>query len=144
MSFVFAGRVCHNILQTQRMKAEKPGTVERKIIMAKIVYFLIVLDSAGVGYEPDADRFGDVGSDTFGTCIRSGRLYVPNMEKMGLFHIEGTSFERKGAPELGCCGQAAGAVRGQGHDDGTLGDRGRDITQTDAYLSEWIPRGAAP
>ena len=25
--------------------------------------FLIVLDSAGVGYEPDADRFGDVGSD---------------------------------------------------------------------------------
>lgn len=23
--------------------------------------FLIVLDSAGVGWEPDADRFGDVG-----------------------------------------------------------------------------------
>lgn len=40
--------------------------------------FLIVLDSAGVGWEPDADRFGDVGSDTFGTCIRSGRLHVPN------------------------------------------------------------------
>ena len=32
--------------------------------------FLIVLDSAGVGWEPDADRFGDVGSDTFGTCDR--------------------------------------------------------------------------
>ena len=40
--------------------------------------FLIVLDSAGVGYEPDADRFGDVGSDTFGTCVRSGKLQVPN------------------------------------------------------------------
>lgn len=26
--------------------------------------FLIVLDSCGVGYEPDADKFGDVGSDT--------------------------------------------------------------------------------
>ena len=92
--------------------------MERKIIMAKRV-FLIVLDSAGVGYEPDADRFGDVGSDTFGTCIRSGRLYVPNMEKMGLFHIEGTSFERKGAPELGCCGrlreQSAGKDTTMGH-----------------------------
>ena len=62
--------------------------------MAKRV-FLIVLDSAGVGYEPDADRFGDVGSDTFGTCIRSGRLSVPNMEKMGLYQIEGTSLKRR-------------------------------------------------
>ena len=26
--------------------------------------FLIVLDSCGVGYEPDADKFGDVGADT--------------------------------------------------------------------------------
>lgn len=62
--------------------------------------FLIVLDSAGVGWEPDADRFGDVGSDTFGTCIRSGRLHVPNMERMGLFQIEGTSFERPAFPGL--------------------------------------------
>ena len=53
--------------------------------------FLIVLDSAGVGCAPDAELFGDKGSDTFGTCIRSGRLYVPNLEKMGLYQIEGTS-----------------------------------------------------
>ena len=51
--------------------------------------FLIVLDSAGVGCAPDAELFGDKGSDTFGTCIRSGRLYVPNLEKMGLYQIEG-------------------------------------------------------
>ena len=67
--------------------------------------FLIVLDSAGVGYEPDADRFGDVGSDTFGTCIRSGGLRAPNMERMGLYQIEGTSFEQPGVPGLGCCGR---------------------------------------
>lgn len=86
--------------------------------MAKRV-FLIVLDSAGVGYEPDADRFGDVGSDTFGTCIRSGRLSVPNMEKMGLYQIEGTSFGKEGAPETGCCGklreQSAGKDTTMGH-----------------------------
>ena len=81
--------------------------------------FLIVLDSAGVGYEPDADRFGDTGSDTFGTCIRSGRLRVPNMERMGLYQIEGTSFEKPGIPALGCCGrlreQSAGKDTTVGH-----------------------------
>ena len=33
--------------------------------------FLIVLDSCGVGYEPDADKFGDVGSDTLRRCASS-------------------------------------------------------------------------
>lgn len=81
--------------------------------------FLIVLDSAGVGYEPDADCFGDVGSDTFGTCVRSGGLDVPNMEKMGLYQIEGTSFEKQGVPMMGSCGklqeQSAGKDTTMGH-----------------------------
>ena len=35
--------------------------------------FLIVLDSVGVGEAPDAELFDDVGCDTFGTCVRSGK-----------------------------------------------------------------------
>ena len=54
--------------------------------------FWIVLDSVGCGAAPDADKFGDTGSDTLGSCARSGLLNVPNMAKMGLFNIEGTSF----------------------------------------------------
>lgn len=47
--------------------------------------FLIVADSAGVGEEPDADRFGDVGSNTFAHAAESvGGLNVPVMESMGL------------------------------------------------------------
>ena len=47
--------------------------------------FLIVADSAGVGEEPDADRFGDVGSNTFAHAAESvGGLHVPTMEAMGL------------------------------------------------------------
>lgn len=53
--------------------------------------FLIVLDSAGIGYEPDADLFGDVGADTFGDCFRTGKLNVPNMRKAGLYNIDGVS-----------------------------------------------------
>ena len=54
--------------------------------------FWIVLDSAGIGGAPDAADFGDFGTDTFGSCYKSGELDVPNMGKMGLFNIAGTSF----------------------------------------------------
>ncbi|MDY6393105.1 MAG: phosphopentomutase, partial [Bacilli bacterium] len=47
--------------------------------------FLIVADSAGIGEEPDADKFGDVGSHTFAHAAEAvGGLDVPNMEAMGL------------------------------------------------------------
>lgn len=59
--------------------------------MSKRVFW-IVLDSVGCGAAPDAALFGDEGSDTLGTCARSGLLDVPNMAKLGLFNIEGTSF----------------------------------------------------
>jgi len=57
--------------------------------------FLIVLDSLGVGASPDADQFGDVGADTFGSLARSGELKVPHLEKLGIFNIDGTSFNKK-------------------------------------------------
>ena len=33
--------------------------------------FLVVLDSFGIGYEPDAADFGDVGSNTLATIMKS-------------------------------------------------------------------------
>lgn len=64
--------------------------------------FLIVLDSAGIGEAPDAARFDDVGCDTMGTCVRSGKLNVPNMKKLGLYNIDGTSFCQKEEDIIGC------------------------------------------
>lgn len=55
---------------------------------------LIVLDSAGIGALPDAAAFGDVGADTMGHIIEQRGLNVPNMAKLGLYSIEGTSFEK--------------------------------------------------
>ncbi len=60
--------------------------------MSKRVFW-IVLDSVGCGEAPDAEIFGDVGSDTLGSCARSGLLNVPNMAKLGIFNIDGTSFK---------------------------------------------------
>ena len=53
--------------------------------------FLIVLDSFGVGELPDASKYGDCGSDTFGAVSRSEYLDVPNMRSLGLFNIDGVS-----------------------------------------------------
>ncbi len=47
--------------------------------------FLIVADSAGIGEEPDAAKFGDVGTNTWVHAAESvGRIHVPNMEKLGI------------------------------------------------------------
>lgn len=64
--------------------------------------FWIVLDSVGCGEAPDADRFGDVGSDTLGSCVRGGELDVPNLADLGLFNIEGTSFRDPRDDVKGC------------------------------------------
>lgn len=51
--------------------------------------FLIVLDSFGIGEEPDADLFGDLGTNTIKSCATSSFFDMPNMAKLGLFNIDG-------------------------------------------------------
>jgi phosphopentomutase len=57
--------------------------------------FLIVMDSVGIGAEPDAEKFGDAGSNTWvHTADRCHGLHVPNINSLGiadLAAIEGTS-----------------------------------------------------
>ena len=55
--------------------------------------FLIVLDSVGVGELPDAAKYGDEGSNTLKACVDTGILHVPNMEKMGLFRLDGMDYD---------------------------------------------------
>lgn len=54
--------------------------------------FLIVLDSVGIGEMPDAADFGDQGSNTLRACSASTRFSLPNLEKLGLFHIDGNDW----------------------------------------------------
>lgn len=50
--------------------------------------FLIVLDSFGIGAEPDADVFGDAGTNTIRSCARSKYFDLPNLARLGLFNID--------------------------------------------------------
>src|SRR5438067_7913771 len=67
---------------------------------------VIVLDAVGAGELPDADQYGDVGSDTLGNVAKAvGGLDLPNMEALGLGNIE---------PLVGCPPQpGAPAVAGR-------------------------------
>lgn len=79
---------------------------------------ILVLDSFGIGATEDAERFGDVGSDTFGNIARERAeaghpLALPNLAKLGLFHAgaESTGSFAAGANKdveiIGAYGHAA-------------------------------------
>ena len=51
--------------------------------------FLIVLDSYGIGELPDADQYGDKGSNTLGTIVKNEYYNTPVMKELGLFNIDG-------------------------------------------------------
>jgi phosphopentomutase len=48
----------------------------------------IVLDSVGIGEMPDADQYGDRGSDTLGNIARKRALHLPNLRRLGLANIK--------------------------------------------------------
>lgn len=56
--------------------------------MAKRV-IMIVMDSFGIGEEPDADKFGDLGTNTLRSCTTSPFFKAENLKKMGFFNIDG-------------------------------------------------------
>ncbi len=61
--------------------------------------FLIVLDSVGIGGAPDAAAYGDEGSDTLASAAASPNFHMPNMQDLGLFHIDGIGFDADGNPK---------------------------------------------
>lgn len=57
--------------------------------------FLIVLDSFGIGEEPDANLFGDVGTNTLRSVSTSEFFRFENMAKLGFFNIDGVEVGKK-------------------------------------------------
>lgn len=59
--------------------------------------FIVVLDSVGIGELPDAALYQDEGSHTLYAASKSSYFHMPNMKKLGLFHIDGV---KEKFPEL--------------------------------------------
>lgn len=80
---------------------------------------IIVLDSFGIGEMPDADKFGDKGSNTLGNiCKNITNLKISNMQNLGLGNIDGVDSIQKVTEVKGCYGRMSEASRGK---DTTVG-----------------------
>ena len=78
--------------------------------------FLIVLDSVGIGEMPDAADWGDAGSNTLQAIRNHPNFSCPNLEKMGLFGIDGIE-EKVDSPRT-CYARMRESSRGK---DTTIG-----------------------
>lgn len=74
---------------------------------------IIVLDSFGVGEAPDADEYGDVGSNTLAGIYNNTTLKIPNMKKLGLYNIQGLTIPEKEENPIGIYGKAAEKTKGK-------------------------------
>lgn len=87
--------------------------------MKRVIW--IILDSAGMGAMPDAERFGDSGCNTIAhTWEYNGGLDIPNLLKLGLGNIDGMEALPKLSPEgiIGAYGRSAEQSAGK---DTTVG-----------------------
>jgi phosphopentomutase len=75
---------------------------------------IIVMDSVGIGWLPDAHLYGDAGANTLGHIYRDMEGFsLPVLEKLGLGNIEGTEFIKKCDEPIGCYGRAAERSKGK-------------------------------
>lgn len=67
--------------------------------------FLIVLDSVGIGEQPDSYKFGDEGSNTIRAISRAESFDINTMRKLGLFNIDNIGFETPYTNPIGAYGK---------------------------------------
>ncbi len=67
---------------------------------------IVVLDSVGIGEQPDSSAYGDSGSNTLGhISARVKGFTLPNMEKLGLGCIDGSVGFAAAKDPIGCYGK---------------------------------------
>ena len=80
--------------------------------------FVIVLDSFGIGREPDAEDFGDNVCNTLASIAASPKFNVPTLKKLGLFNIDGVDCGERAEKPLGAFARLRELSRGK---DTTIG-----------------------
>lgn len=67
---------------------------------------IMVLDGFGIGEAPDAKKYGDEGSNTLAGIYNNVSLNIPNMQKLGLYNIDGVDVGEKTKKTIGAYGRA--------------------------------------
>lgn len=68
---------------------------------------VMVLDGFGVGELPDANKYGDEGSNTLAGIYNNTKLNIPNMKRLGIYNIDGINLDEKEESPIGIYGKAA-------------------------------------
>lgn len=78
---------------------------------------IIVLDSVGIGAQPDAGLYGDEGSNTLGHICQQLKdrpwFSLANMERLGLGHIDGVDYLDKNQEPVGAFGRLMELSKGK-------------------------------
>ncbi len=74
---------------------------------------LIVLDSVGVGELPDANIYGDEGSDTLGNIARQLALQIPTLRQLGITRVSSVPVVLPDNEPIGAFGRMAEASPGK-------------------------------
>ena len=80
--------------------------------MAKRI-FLIVLDSFGIGAEPDAPAFGDAGTNTLGAIAGHRNFKGDQLARLGMFNLDGVTCGTKLDAPIGCYARLREASAGK-------------------------------
>ncbi len=68
----------------------------------------IILDSVGIGELPDAEKYGDKGTNTLGNISKTqGGISIPNLTELGIGNIDGAQNLEKTEKAKGCFGKCA-------------------------------------
>jgi phosphopentomutase len=103
-------------------------------------FILIVLDGVGVGELPDADKYGDQGSNTLKNISKKiGNLYLPNLQKLGLGNIIDIQGVNKNPVPLASFGKLAEISKGKDSTTGHWELAGLKIEKDFDYFPNGFP-----
>lgn len=67
---------------------------------------IMVIDGLGIGETPDANKYGDEGSNTLVNIYNEIHPKLPNMKRLGLYNIDGVEIADKAEKTIGAYGKA--------------------------------------
>ncbi len=103
-------------------------------------FFIIVLDGVGIGELPDADKYGDEGSNTLCNIARSvGGLNLSNLEKLGLGNIADIKGVNKIEKPLASFGKLAEISKGKDSTTGHWEISGLFVDTDFTYFPDGFP-----
>jgi phosphopentomutase len=103
-------------------------------------FILIILDGVGIGELPDADKYGDRGSDTLANIANSvGGLNLPNLETLGLGNIKNINGINRLKNPLASFGKMKEISKGKDSTTGHWEISGLFINKDFSYFPDGFP-----